>query len=338
MNQKLRFAFATVITLLAVLWIGYCVFCGCMYLGLDFDFDIWIWHIDAVWTAGIVTLLFCFVLAGCFIGVQFIKATDHKFSKFIVWERIFMFVICPIVFLGAGYFYNQFFTVHSKGDVVKKSFIGSIKKARNIFPEYRRYAEVRIEEYEESIIEEGYVKDNRVHVLKMRLLPVELEELRSQCLVWIDEADKNVTVWNPFLLGNIPYIEKCINEWEEKLQEFSNFKMLDEQDVVYFDADKQYIGATLKGLKDTQKIYSEWHFSIWALLTGLLCYGLLIFVYIIQERNTKNQYTLFTNPRKREEHRNITMSSRPKDDNDRNDNNMVNNRINNKINNRIKNK
>lgn len=295
MNQKLRFAFATVITLLAVLWICYCVFCGFIYLkGSDLGENIMRW-------AGALTALVFILLTASFIGVQLLKATDHKFRKFIVWERIFMFGICPIVFLCVGYFYSHFFTVHSQGKKAEVSFVNSVAKAKNIFPEYRSYAANRIDNYANSLTNDGYKKDNKVHVLKTRLLPPSLNQLENQCTTWIKDVDKTVTIWNPFLLGNIPYIQNGIKEWEEKLYEFSNFKMSDERNVIYFDEDKEYIQDVLNGLEATQRIYSEWKIpNIWAILTGLLCYALLVFAYIIQERNTRNLHTLFSNPHKSE--------------------------------------
>ena len=293
MNQKLRFAFATVITLLAVLWISYCVFCGFIYLkGSSLGERV-------MWWAGALSALVFILLTASFIGVQLLKATDHKFKKFIVWERIFMFCICPIVFLFSGYYYSHFFTVHSLSKNAEDSFVNSVAKAKNIFPEYRRYAANRIDDYSYSLACNDYKKENKVHVLTNRILPPSLSQLETQCTTWIKDVDKKVTVWNPFLLGNIPYIKNGIEEWEDKLYEFSNFKMTDERDVVYFDEDRSYIQDVLSGLETTQLIYSEWRFpNFWAILTCLLCYALLVFAYVIQERNTKNLHTLFTNPRK----------------------------------------
>ena len=121
--------------------------------------------------------------------------------------------------------------------------------------------------------------------------------MKEQCTDWIHDVDKNVTVWNPFLLGNIPYVKNGITDWHKKLYEFSEFKMQDERDVAYFDEDRTYIQEVLDGLDKTQQIYSNWHFNFWALLTGLLCYALLIFAYLIQERNNRSTYTLLSNKR-----------------------------------------
>ena len=296
MNEKLRFAIATVITLVAALWICYCVFCGFVYLyGSTFGDSIIKWALA-------VTVIILALLLAAFIGVQFIKATDHHFHKFIIWERIFMFGICPIVFFCAAYFYSHFFTVHAQGDKLETQFVNSVSQAERMFEEYRSYANDRIENYTEQIHTSGYKKDNQVHVLETCLFHPALDSLETRCKEWIKDVDENATVWNPFLIGNIPYIEKGIKDWHNKLHILSKFKMSDEVNVSYFDEDYEYIQDVLKSLDDTQSIYKKNKFpNFWALLTGILCYILLIFAYIIQERNTKNSYKLFKNPTKKRE-------------------------------------
>lgn len=291
MNQKLRFAFATVITLISVLWICYCVFCGYIYLkGSELGESVII-------LSGALTVFIFILLTASFIGVQLIKATDHKFKKYIVWERIFMFAVCPIVFLFAGYFYSHFFTIHAQGNTAKESFLNSVQKAKDIFPEYRNYAAMRINDYSNHLTESGYKKENKVHVLSTRLLPPTLNELEEQCTTWINkDAYKGVTVWNPFLLGNVPYIKKSIENWHQKLYGFSTFKMQNENNVSYFDADKTYIQSALSGLEQTQQIYAQWKFpNFLAILTGLICYIMMMFAYFIQTRNNNSECRLFNN-------------------------------------------
>lgn len=291
MNEKLRFAIATVITLVAALWICYCVFCGFVYLyGSTFGDSIIKWALA-------VTVIILALLLAAFIGVQFIKATDHHFHKFIIWERIFMFGICPIVFFCAAYFYSHFFTVHAQGDKLETQFVNSVSQAERMFEEYRSYANDRIENYTEQIRTSGYKKDNQVHVLEIYLFHPALDSLETRCKEWIKDVDENATVWNPFLIGNIPYIEKGIKDWHDKLYEVSSIEMSDES-VTYFDQDRKYIQDVLSGLQKTQNIYTEMKSPNYlAILTSLLCYALLIFVYLIQERNNKSTYTLFSNYR-----------------------------------------
>lgn len=291
MNEKLRFAFATVVTLVAVLWISYCVFCGFIYLNGDLlGENVMIW-------SGIVTAVIFICLIASFIGVQMLKATDHHFRKFIVWERIFMFGICPIVFLLAGYFYSHFFTVHAQAKDVKNSFVESVQNAENIFAEYRTYANSRIEEYRADIDVVKYA-NNKVHVLETRILHPALDSLEMRCKEWIKDVDENVTTWNPFLLGNIPYVKKGIKDWHVKLYELSCFHMQEENDVSYFDENEMYIQNVLNGLTRTQSIYSQWKFpNFWAILTGIISYFFLIVAYLIQERNNKSTYLLLSNNR-----------------------------------------
>ena len=292
MNEKLRRAIATVITLVAALWICYCVFCGFVYrYGSTFGDSIIKWAL-------IVTVIILALLLATFIGVQFIKATDHHFHKFIIWERIFMFGICPIVFLGAGYFYSHFFTVHAQGGKLETQFVNSISKAERMFEEYRSYANNRIENYAEQIHTTGYRRDNKIHVLEICLFHPALDSLETRCKEWIKDVDEDATVWNPFLLGNIPYIEKGIKDWHDKLHELSKFKMRDEVNISYFDENEEYIQEVLDGLENSQSIYQKWKFpNILAILTAIIAYCFLIVAYFIQERNNKSTYTLLSNRR-----------------------------------------
>lgn len=292
MNEKLRFAIATVITLVAAIWICYCVFCGFVYIyGSTFGASIMKWALA-------VTLIIFALLLAAFIGVQFIKATDHHFRKFIIWERIFMFGVCPIVFLCAGCFYSHFFTVHAQSDQIEPQFVNSVSKAERMFEEYRTYANERVENYTEQNRTSGYKRDNQVHVLETCLFHPALDSLETRCKEWIKDVDENATIWNPYLLGNIPYVEKGIKDWHDKLYILSKFKMQNEVTVSYFDEDSMYIQDVLKGLADTQSIYSSMKFpNFWALLTGVIAYLFLIVAYFIQERNNKSTYTLLSNKR-----------------------------------------
>ena len=178
--------------------------------------------------------------------------------------------------------------------------MNSVSNAERLFEEYRSYANDRIENYTEQIRTSGYKKDNQVHVLETCLFHPALDSLETRCKEWIKDVDENATVWNPFLIGNIPYIEKGIKDWHDKLYLLSKFKMNDEDRASCFDEDYKYIQDVLNGLNNTSSIYEQWKFpNIWAILTGLFCYALLVFAYIIQERNTRNLRKLFENPTKR---------------------------------------
>ena len=110
MNKHLKFSWAHILCILALILISYVSFLGTSYLTRG-NFVV----------AAFVMLLVALLLLVVFIGAQMLKASAQHFRRWIVFERFLVFA-SPFVFLSVMLPFFHFAAVHSKNNVVVKHF------------------------------------------------------------------------------------------------------------------------------------------------------------------------------------------------------------------------
>lgn len=257
MNKKLKFSWAHIIAFVAIIFFAYITFVGSTYL-FKCNFLI----------SGIVTFAIVAVLFFLFIGVQQIKGTDEKFAKSIVWERILL-AFTIIVFCASLHPFLHTWHVQKNHTAIENHFSTSITKAKQLFVEYEKYSENRINNYSSmmdeiiqsrNIVEKstkgkndkpvqtakglseyerfGFVKNYeqkqkelRLQTLRLQLLSSNYDQLKEKAGRWIESADRKASIWNIFLVGNIGQIKSAVKGWESQLQSntFSGKILADEE-------------------------------------------------------------------------------------------------------------
>lgn len=282
MNKRLKFSWGHIIAFLALIFIAYVTFMGETYGTLG-DFI----------KAGIVCILCVIFLAVSILGAQILKGTHKQFYKYIVWERILLFV-SPIVLLLAFIPYNHFWSVLSNENKIVEDFNNAIKQAHGIFDEYEDYAQKRCDTLSSALQDlSDDERNNRIEELKLLLLSQNYENLKKKANSWIDNAAQSSTVWNVFLLGNVEDIKKAVDKWTQELHDVSiKHLSCESKDVQDFNADtsaKQSCKDGLESLKDEYKYdKGDFHINPIALLTLFVCWLMLILPYFIQERHAAN--------------------------------------------------
>lgn len=299
-NKTLKFSFGHVFALLALILISYISFMGTVYsTGGDFQ------------TGGIVAGVVFTMLCILTYRIQLLKASEKKFARRIVWERITVgaFILaCAISFIP----FSHFWTVFARGAKMEQIFGEAIESSKKIFTDYEAYTDSRYERYEEYL--EGAAKspdsaDYRYikfkpgmeeEQIEHLLLSMELKhrsenynKLRDEAESWIDRANKDVTTYNIFLLGNIEQIKEAISGWHQQLQQLTEAPLAKEEKLApkSFDPKKESINASINALDKTRQSFAERAAfpNLYAWGAGLLLFALLSLPYHIQARHTKAQ-------------------------------------------------
>lgn len=284
-NETLKFSWGHIIAFVAIILISYISFMGISYL-TDGNFLF----------AGLGIVVIDVLIVGFFIGAQLMKATDKKFKRSIVFERI-LFFAAPFVFCAVMIPYAHFWTVFGRREKIENTFSSSLKETKGMFDSYKTYADVRIKEYDTKLSKDkvGSIRrENKVKALELQLASDNFVNLKNAASQWIDRAS-NATVWNVFMLGNIHKIKAALEDWNRVLTSMSQKKMSDEaQGVLPFTSEDPSIVRANRDLSDLNNYYSVFQRSTWiSITTGLFLLLLLLFPYVIQSRNPKSTYRLF---------------------------------------------
>lgn len=304
MNEKLKFAWGIVISILAIIIVSYISFVGFTYLtNGDFTFA----AIGMVLT-DLFYLLF-------FLGAQNMKASGEKMNKKIIWERIFIFG-SPVIFIAGMISMSHFWTVKSQNDEIVETFTSSINNAKQLFSDYESYSNDRISKYEKGLNliiankgkdsqtyknagfedEKVYIqKDNMIETLRLHLLSTNYDSLKNVALKWIESASEGATTWNVFLLGNTREIKAALNNWEDQLKSFSAIELSNEnlvnKDLTHFSSNG--VQKAIQGIDSLTSSFTTQKFpTLSAIFFGIIIYLMLLFPYVLQDRHTKNVYRL----------------------------------------------
>lgn len=288
-NEHLKFSWGHIIAFVALIFIGYISFLGLTYL-TDGDFFL----------VGLSVFAIVAILLALFMGIQVLKATDHRFKKRIVIERLLV-TLSPFVIVSVLFPFCHFWNVYDNRRSIENNFSKTITNARQLFVQYDDYSQDRIKALEESQRGSRFSsirKKNQIEALTIQLQGDNYQNLKEASFDWISGASK-ATVWNVFMIGNIHTITDAFTSWNQSLVDFSDKQLSFESHVVKFDAEGENVNQVSKGFSAIKKSYSEtslpnWYSWLWI----CFLYFCLMLPYIIQQRHTKSTRFLFYNETK----------------------------------------
>lgn len=308
MYKKLKFSWAHILAFLALIFISYVSFVGLTYM-IDDGFIK-----PALGVLGILIVLLIW-----FVGVQQLRGVDNNFSfsKCVWWERFFIFT-SPLILIVCLIPFNHAWNVASHSKQIENTFRNAIQSSTKMFEDYDVYSQNRIADYQDFL---NRVKNNRsiqpsiydkigftgthddkkvqleVQTLE-RQLTANYSSLQTEARQWINRVDQTTSVWNVFLVGNIKEIMRSIIDWRTQMGNFSKVILTTERNGGYakiepFDANEEGVRATINQLDSLSNIYTHSEgVSMTAVILGIILYFLLLFPYILQERNGVSTYTL----------------------------------------------
>lgn len=301
MNEQLKFSWGHIIAFLALIFVSYVTFMGVTYLtGGEFL------------TAGISMVVIDVILFVLFIGGQIAKSTTRKFHRWIWMERICI-LGSPVFFCLCMIPYSHFWTVHEQNTAIVQDFTIAINASKQMFTDYEHYSVQRISNYEDMLGKvikqhdanemkdcgflegwEVFQKPNMIQTLQLQLLSQNYDSLKVEAISWIDRSSHGASTWNVFLIGNTKEIKQAIHDWHNQLASYAKNRMSNEEfsnynQVVDFEFSSSSVSAMDKGLDDLSDRFSNMRIpNLMAIGTALLIYLMLLFPYLLQDRNTKS--------------------------------------------------
>lgn len=308
MNEQLKFSWGHVIAYLALIFISFVSFDGVVYY-TNGDFK----------TAGIVMVAIDVLLFLFFIGPQFLKATEKKFSVRIWFERFLLF-LSPFVFVVLMVPFFHFWTVYGRGAEIEVGFSRAISDAKNIFPKYEQYCASRIDDYSTYLSSSAaerkiraklsagkfpsedvkVVRNSMLKTLRLQLLSSNYYNLRNAACGWIDANNTGVSTFNVFIFGNIREISSAIKGWNGQLDNFSQKTLSNEnsggsrlRSFSEYQAQRN-LNDALDSLDSLTKNFTAWKWpeTLPIALAAVLYFALLA-PYFLQDRHTKSRERLF---------------------------------------------
>lgn len=284
MNRRLRFSWGHIVAFLALIFIAYVVFMGATY------FTIGNYYV------GLITMGCCILLIVLTIlGAQVLKGVDKKFHRSIIWERI-LIAFSPLIICIVGIPFSHFWTVQSAEDKIIEHFKSAVNSSMGIFSDYESYSQERISQLKTNLSKSNkdeQIINNRVNELTLFLnnsLAQSIEEAKA----WICKVNKDSSIWNIFLFGNISTIESAVNQWTESLNEHSAKSLSSEKEPILFSTDNPNKEKVLSGLACLKSIYqTTGRPNALAILTLLVCYMMLLCPYFVQERHSRSVEAFF---------------------------------------------
>lgn len=284
MTGKLRFSWGHIVAFLALIFIAYVVFMGATY------YTIGNYSIGLI-TMGCSILMIVLTI----LGAQVLKGVDRKFHRSIIWERI-LIAISPIVICLVGIPFSHFWTIQNSEEKIVEQFKSSLNVSLGIFSDYELYSQQRINQFEshlKSSIKDEKLIHNRVEELSL-YLNNSTERSVNEAKKWINEVNKNPSIWNIFLFGNISTIEKAITKWTESLNNHSSRSLTLESSPVLFSTENPNKEKALSGLSSIRSIYQKTDKPhALAIVSLLICYLMLLCPYFVQERHPRNVEKFF---------------------------------------------
>ncbi len=310
MNEQLKFSWGHIIAFLALIFISFVTFDGVVYF-TDGDFK----------TAGVVMLVVDALLLLFFIGAQFLKATERRFTTRIWFERFFLFS-SPVAFAVLMLPFFHFWTVYARSAKIESGFTSAISASKDIFPEYEAYCAQRLNNYNASLSQtiktgnakmlsaagftdgDKYVQKNfMLKTLRLQLLSENYKNLRDASVQWISENSQGVSPFNVFLLGNIRQIKSAITGWNGQLDSFSskilpneaNADDIDSHPVKFseFQSSQNLNDAFAKLDRLTASFTDTGTPRPFSVILAVLLYLALILPYFLQNRHSKSRCRVF---------------------------------------------
>jgi len=307
-NQHLKFSWSHIIAFIGLIAAAYIMFMGFTYMtGGGFV------------VAGVASGVIVALLAWVFIGVQQLKATDHKFDRSMRRERV-MLCLTPYVLALAMWPVSHFWAVRAHDAEIVELFTESVGTARQLFTDYEDYAAKRTADYHGTLsqlvsarhteperyayagfkgVNDSVQMHNMETTLRLQLLSSNYTRTRDEALAWIDAAGRGASTWNIFLIGNTRQIKDAVTSWHDTLEAMSARRMSNEDAVTdrqagSFAGSSRALEVVMTNIDTVSESYRHagggW---LSALLFGAVMYMFLIFPYLVQRRNTRSMLTLF---------------------------------------------
>ena len=287
-----KFSLADVFTLLVALAFGFVCF-----LGINFHL---LGEISGsiIYAAGITLALFFTSF-----GAKLLKRTSKgNFNVNFALEIVMVVLFSGILLVATWLPFSHYFAVSRQQTEITNNLNTSITQAKNMFAEYERYAENRIEFYERSLrrvvdakydrpseyLEFGFDGSqddemqirNKLFEIRAVLFPTNYEEIQEVAHIWLSNAQTTVNNWKPIGLANVvSQIDEQTNRWLNELIQISSQRQHGER--------TENFTYTLS-VADVKSYFQTWQTPTpLGIALAVVAYILMLLSYFISGRSTK---------------------------------------------------
>jgi hypothetical protein len=253
-------------------------------------------------TSLVLASVIALILGGLAFGAKLLKRTSRNFKTSIIgeWILLFFFVLIGII---AIFPFSHYFAVSEKKEEIQQQLISNITQAESMFVNYEKYANDRIDLYNNklnSIVnakrvnndysdckfvigpEDNIQIESKVFILKSQLYPSNYQEMKQVDSIWLAEAKDKVSNWSPTGVVKVMNTVKTeTTSWKDQLSNFSHFVAVCENSSIHpFD----FLPNTLNVNEKFTNLQSPIPLSI-GIAFGL--YVLMLLSYFITKRHTR---------------------------------------------------
>lgn len=307
MNQS-KFSLADVLTVLAALIFGFICYMGANFLNIAHE-KVW----GMPHTMGcIIMALFCsLLLFATAYGAKLLKRTSRNFKSNFFGEvtLLTLFVLFAIFFATKSSPFTHYFTVTAQKSSINSKLKTSITQAVNMFTEYEKYAENRVNLFRNklrSVVAAKNIKpsdytaygfqnnsvsdirqiDTKMFTVHADLFPSNYSDtiakngIKEVATKWLNHAQTTTSSWKPIgIVGVVNDIENNSNEWLGMLVGFSKSRQQGEQ-ASDFDYPLSFVDVKTNFTKLDKP-------SGLAIGLAILTYAIMILPWFVTKRSTR---------------------------------------------------
>lgn len=268
--RKYYFDWSTVMALLFLLIYSYFSFMGSLYL-----------FKGEIWQALLSAIILIAIVSGCVYVMTLAKMT--KFKEIGLVGQITLGIIMLSVFLLAAIPFTNFIYANQHGEEITKCIDITKSSAIGMETAYSKYVDRRVSDYEKQLRstmtysqQHEISQDKEIALLtaslRRQLKPPSLDTIQSERKKWI-ESLSGMSIWNIMLPANLNRIKECVGEWVKEYKKMSDISFVG-PDFDLFEYDDFSSAMSQLVNKLTEK-----HFSVWAIIAALICFGMMLLPY-----------------------------------------------------------
>jgi hypothetical protein len=295
--EQSKFSLADLLTVLGTLVFGFFCFLSVNYMTLGNT-------MGSLVSASVIAL----ILGGLAFVVKFLKMTSRNFKTYIIWEWVLLLLFSMGAFF-ALFPFSHYFNVYADRSGIQKDVTLNITQAENLFPEYEKYANNRLDNYKSNLqsivaakdvnkdeyknygFEEGRDDkkqiDSKMFTLNAKLYPSNYNDIKKVVSTWLVKSKAKIINWSPTgIVQVINTVNPEMTKWKEQLIDFSKFRALSGEN----DVDDFVYQLTFNDVK--KKITQQQSPTVFAVCIALGLYVLMLLSYFVSGRNKKSQVSL----------------------------------------------
>jgi hypothetical protein len=250
------------------------------------------------------------------IALKRIKGIKGHFRLAINLERILLLAtLAFIVFVFTTF--SHYFYVKDQRQIISSVFINNVQQARAVYTDYDAAVQNRLDIYESALtlaikyyetginldpflntyrfnpvgVDNSQQKLNKIQVMRNKLYPANINQFKEQDSLWMNEAEKVAKDWTPLLLlDKVQSIEARMNNRAAQLENVYEYRAQGEE-IANPNIKDPIRDINFKSL--TARFQTQGTPTILAVVFGCILILFMLIPYLIQERNSKNEYSLF---------------------------------------------